>query len=105
MLTSLVLAGPATVSQLAARLEMSMAHASLVVGELARAGLVQRDHDPADRRRIVVSLSALAEPALAEMRQRHARPLELFLAELSVDQAELFIAQLARLAHLMSPDD
>ncbi|MGH9107638.1 MAG: MarR family transcriptional regulator [Acidimicrobiales bacterium] len=34
-LVSLAVAGPATVSELAARLDMSTAHASRVVGELA----------------------------------------------------------------------
>ena len=38
MLISLAIEGPATVSVLAQRLDITAAHASLVVGELARAG-------------------------------------------------------------------
>ena len=39
-LVSLGVAAPATVSELARRIDMSIAHASMVVGDLARAGLV-----------------------------------------------------------------
>jgi DNA-binding MarR family transcriptional regulator len=100
-LISLAIAGPATVSELAARLEISTAHASLVVSELARARLVDRAHDERDRRRIIVSLSERARPAIDEMRARHAAPLVGFLGELDEDEADLFIDQLARLvAHV-----
>jgi DNA-binding MarR family transcriptional regulator len=96
-LISLAVAGPATVSELADRMDMTVAHASLVVGELAGAGLIDRDHDERDRRRIIVSLSDAAKPAVAEMRNRHAAPLMRFLAELDDDQAERFIDQLTTL--------
>lgn len=101
MLITVAVSGPLSVSDLAQRSEMTVAHASLVVGELARAGLVQRDHDPQDRRRIMVSLSEAARPAVAEMRGRFAEPVARFLAELDEEQADLFIRNLARLvAHL-----
>jgi DNA-binding MarR family transcriptional regulator len=101
MLVSLAIEGPATVSELAERLDMTPAHASLVVGELARAGLVDRDHDERDRRLIIVSLSDLAKPAVAEMRKRHAAPLLRFLGELDEEEADQFIGQLTRLiAHV-----
>lgn len=96
-LISLGVTGPATVSELAQRLDMSIAHASLVVGQLASAGLVDRDHDRRDRRRIIVSLSDLAKPAVAQMRNRHAAPLHRFLAGLETDEAERFIDQLTAL--------
>jgi MarR family transcriptional regulator, organic hydroperoxide resistance regulator len=97
VLVSLGVAGPATVSDLAERLDMSTAHASLVVGELAEAGLIDRDHDELDRRRIIVSLSEKAKPAVAEMRNRNAAPLRRFLADLDDAEAERFIDQLATL--------
>jgi DNA-binding MarR family transcriptional regulator len=96
-LVSLAVAGPATVSELAERMDMSTAHASLVVGELAEAGLIDRDHDARDRRRIIVSLSEKAKPAVAEMRNRHAAPLWRFLAELDDAEAERFIDHLTTL--------
>jgi DNA-binding MarR family transcriptional regulator len=96
-LISLAIAGPATVSELAERMDITTAHASLLVGELARAGLVERAHDERDRRRIIVSLGDAARPAVAEMRNRHAAPLRRFLSELDEGDAERFIAQLATL--------
>ena len=101
MLISLAIEGPATVSELGQRLDMTSAHASLVVGELARAGLVERNHDERDRRLIIVSLSDAAKPAVAEMRERHAAPLLGFLGELEEDEADRFIEHLGRLiAHV-----
>jgi DNA-binding MarR family transcriptional regulator len=92
MLITLAISGPLSVSELARRAGMTIAHASLVVGELARAGLVTREHDERDRRRILVSLSAAAKPAVAEMRRRNAEPVIAFLRELDEQQAEEFIA-------------
>ena len=96
-LVSLAVAGPATVSELAERMDISLAHASLIVGELAAAGLVDRAHDERDRRRVIVSLSAGAKPAVAQMRDRHAAPLLSFLAELDDAEANRFIDQLTAL--------
>ena len=101
MLIMLAIGGPLSVSELAQRSGMTVAHASLVVGELARAGLVTREHDERDRRRILVSLSEVARPAVAEMRRRNAEPVIAFLRELGEDQADEFIGTLSLLlAHL-----
>jgi DNA-binding MarR family transcriptional regulator len=101
VLITLAIGGPLSVSELAQRTDMTVAHASLVIGELAKAGLVRRDHDEQDRRRIIVSLSDTAKPAVAEMRSRYAGPVLSFLRELDEDQAEAFISNLALLlAHL-----
>jgi DNA-binding MarR family transcriptional regulator len=100
-LVSLAVTGPATVSELAERMDMTLAHASLVVGELAEAGLVDRDHDERDRRRIIVSLSERAKPAVAEMRDRHAPALARFLADLDDAEAERFIDQLTKLVEYL----
>jgi DNA-binding MarR family transcriptional regulator len=101
MLITLAISGPLSVSELAERTEMTVAHASLVVGELAKAGLVEREHDERDRRRIIVSLSETARPAVAEMRRRNAEPVISFLRQLEQGQAEAFISNLTLLlAHL-----
>jgi DNA-binding MarR family transcriptional regulator len=97
-LVSLGVAGPTTVSELARRMDMSTAHASLVVGDLARAGLIEREHDHKDRRRIVVSLSDTAKPALAQLRDRHAAVLAKFLTGFDDDEeASRFIDHLTEL--------
>ena len=101
VLVTLGIGGSLSVSDLAQRTGMTVAHASLVVGELAKAGLIERDHDPADRRRILVSLSATAQPAVAEMRERQAEPVLRFLSELNAEEAETFIAQFGRLLSLL----
>jgi DNA-binding MarR family transcriptional regulator len=104
-LVSLGIAGPATVSELAGRTDTSLAHASLVVGELADAGLVEREHDEQDRRRIIVSLSDAAIPAVEQMRNRHAGPLLRFLAGLDDEEAERFIGHLSALVSCLREDD
>ena len=104
MLISLAIEGPGTVSELGRRMDITTAHASLVVGELARAGLVERDHDERDRRLIVVSLSDAARSAVAEMRRRHAAPLVRFLGELDEDEADRFIDHLGRLVDHIKSD-
>jgi DNA-binding MarR family transcriptional regulator len=98
-------AGPTTVSELARRMDMSTAHASLVVGELARAGLVEREHDDNDRRRVIVSLSDKAKPALAQLRDRHAAVLGSFLMGFDDDQeAGRFIDHLTELIACLNTD-
>lgn len=97
MLVMLAISGPLSVSELAQRAEMTVAHASLVVSELAKAGLVEREHDERDRRRILVSLSDTAKPAVAEMRRRNAEPVIAFLRELEEGQADEFIGTLSLL--------
>jgi DNA-binding MarR family transcriptional regulator len=104
MLISLAIEGPGTVSELGQRMDITTAHASLVVGELARAGLVERDHDERDRRLLVVSLSDAARSAVGEMRRRHAAPLVRFLVELDEDEADRFIDHLARLVDHIKTD-
>ncbi len=104
-LISLAIAGPATVSELAQRLQMTIAHASLVVGELATAGLVDREHAEHDRRLIIVSLSEAAKPAVAQMRDRNAAPLRRFLRELDEDEADRFITHLSTLVRYVRDED
>jgi len=55
-LLAVAAAGPLSVSDLARRLGLQLSSASTIVGELSRAGLVQRAEDPTDRRRTIVRL-------------------------------------------------
>jgi DNA-binding MarR family transcriptional regulator len=104
-LVSLASIGPATVGELADRLHMTPAHASLVIGDLARAGYVERHHDNDDRRRIIVALTDTAKPLLDQMRKRRAAPLRAFLATLTEHEANAFIAQLQRLVEFLNASD
>jgi DNA-binding MarR family transcriptional regulator len=86
-------------------MDMSTAHASLVVGDLARAGLVEREHDDKDRRRVIVSLSNKAKPALAQLRDRHAAVLLAFLKTFDDDEeANRFIDHLTELIACLNTD-
>jgi DNA-binding MarR family transcriptional regulator len=56
VLMSLALQDAQSVSELARRIGLSLATTSLMVGELSRAGLVERSEDERDRRRTIVRL-------------------------------------------------
>jgi DNA-binding MarR family transcriptional regulator len=65
---------PLTVGELAERLELKMTTASLVATELERAGMVERERDPDDRRRVLLRVnprlaSFISERRLAPMRR------------------------------------
>jgi DNA-binding MarR family transcriptional regulator len=49
--------GPASVNELAARLEVAPTTVSLMVSELSRPGVLQRTVDPADRRRHIIAIA------------------------------------------------
>jgi DNA-binding MarR family transcriptional regulator len=69
-------AGPLSVSELARRLGLGLSTTSAIVGQLSRAGLLERAEDEADRRRTIVRLNdrdrevigAWAEQAIAPLR-------------------------------------
>jgi DNA-binding MarR family transcriptional regulator len=64
----LSLEGPLSVSELADRVGLTVGTTSLLVGELSKAGLVDRREDEQDRRRTIVSLTEeirkIAEPRI-----------------------------------------
>jgi DNA-binding MarR family transcriptional regulator len=89
-LLALVLSGPSSVSELAERIGLTPATTSLLVGELSRAGFVERREDDADRRRTIVSI----DPSVEE----HVRPaLEGTLAPLAQGLGRMSAAQKAQL--------
>lgn len=49
--------GPASVNELADRLELAPTTVSLMVSELSKAGVLRRTPDPADRRRRIVAIA------------------------------------------------
>ncbi|MFC5752446.1 MarR family transcriptional regulator [Actinomadura rugatobispora] len=57
LLSYLLFDGPMSVNELAARLEIAPATASLMVGDLSRQGILERREDPDDRRRTIVSIA------------------------------------------------
>ena len=76
LLVSLALAGPMSVSDLSARLEVGLATTSLIVGELGRVGLVVRTEDQNDRRRTIVDLAPAHRQAISAFVSRRASTLK-----------------------------
>jgi DNA-binding MarR family transcriptional regulator len=101
-LVSLATQGAGTVGELAERMGMTPAHASLVVGDLVRADLASRTPAREDRRRVVVTLTDHARPLLEQMRAQRAAPLRAFLATLSEDEANVFIDHLHALVNALA---
>jgi DNA-binding MarR family transcriptional regulator len=64
LLVFLLLDGPMTVNDLAARLQVAPTTASLVIADLSRKGVLERAEDDADRRRRIVSIAPGARPAI-----------------------------------------
>ena len=57
LLSYLLLDGPQTINELAARLEVAATTVSLMVADLSRRGVVERTEDDTDRRRRIVRIS------------------------------------------------
>jgi DNA-binding MarR family transcriptional regulator len=90
-LIALIIGGPASVGELAERIGLTLGTTSLLVGELSRAGLVERREDDRDRRRTIVSIS---EPVAAVMRpwlRETLKPLGRSLDRMSATQRAHFM--------------
>lgn len=75
--------GPMSVSELGARLEVALPTASLMVGELSRAGLVDRAEDEADRRRTIVQIAPAVRDEVGGFLRTRMEPLRRALARLT----------------------
>jgi DNA-binding MarR family transcriptional regulator len=65
--------GPRTVTDLAARLQITKQGAGQIIDDMERRGYVERTPDPGDRRAKLVGLSARGREALASARDFHRR--------------------------------
>jgi len=72
----------ATIGEIAERLQVRHHSAVELVGRLAAAGLVRRRRHPADRRQVVVRLTARGEAVLADLSRHHAAELRVLLETL-----------------------
>jgi DNA-binding MarR family transcriptional regulator len=101
-LMSLTAVGPASVSELAARLNLTLTHTSQIVGELAQNGLVDRHEDTNDRRRTIVSVAPGSGELMDAVVTGASRPLTPFFASLPKDEADQFIGHLSLLISLLT---
>ncbi len=68
VLEHLALAGPLTIGEAAAHLHRAQSVVSEIVSHLERQGLLERESDPADRRRTLVWLTRAGQAALRRQR-------------------------------------
>lgn len=86
---------PLTVGDLAARLELKVTTASLVATELEKAGMVERERDPADRRRVLLRV----KPRLARfIDERRIAPMRRMMAALDARERAALIKALGLFA-------
>jgi DNA-binding MarR family transcriptional regulator len=91
LLAYLLFDGPMTVNELASRLEVTPATVSLMVSELGRQGILDRQPDEADRRRTIVSIAAAHETAIKQWLGRGAQAWRKALEPLSPDERRMFV--------------
>lgn len=91
LLSCLLLDGPMTVNQLAARLRVAPTTASLLIGDLSRKGVLERREDEADRRRRIVAIAPAQESAITAWLAPGATAWRTALAPLTPEQRRLFV--------------
>jgi DNA-binding MarR family transcriptional regulator len=84
-------AGPISVSELAARLGAQLTTTSTVVGELSRAGLVERSEDENDRRRTIVRVHSNYRDDLKAWLEAATAPIRNTLTRLSPSARKCFM--------------
>lgn len=87
-----------SVSELAERLQVSLATASQLVSDLVDLQLVQRVEDPADRRRTLISITDEHRPQVDAVLQHRVRPLQAALDRLPAGDRRCLVRGLGRLA-------
>ena len=83
--------GPVTVSELAARLGLTLPTVSGVLAGLDRAGFIERQPDPADRRRTIVAIIPAQAAVISEWLDGAASPIARVLDRLSLSEQEAFL--------------
>ncbi|GLY03006.1 MarR family winged helix-turn-helix transcriptional regulator [Actinoplanes sp. NBRC 101535] len=96
LLSLLALDGPQTVSLLAERLGVAPTTVSLLVGDLARKGVLVRRADGADRRRRIVEIAPNSRAAISEWLSPGARAWRVALGPLSPAERRVLVDTLLR---------
>ena len=91
-------AAPLGMSDLAERMNVSLATVSQVVTDLEEWGLVERTTDPGDRRRTLVNVAAEHRPTTQLILDQRLRPLDRALRRLEPDERTALIRGLGVLA-------
>jgi DNA-binding MarR family transcriptional regulator len=96
---------PIGMSELAERMNVSLATMSQVVTDLEDWKLVERKTDPGDRRRTLVSVAAEHRPAIRAIFEQRLRPLDRALRRLEPDERIALIRGLTVLAEELDRTD
>jgi DNA-binding MarR family transcriptional regulator len=91
LLANLDFEGPMSVNELAARLEVAPTTVSLMVSELSRQGVLERNPDEADRRRTIVGIAAAQEKSVNNWLGGSARAWRKVLEPLTAEQRRMFV--------------
>ena len=105
VLEHLAMAGPLTVGEAAAHLSRAQSVVSEIVSHLTEQGLLERESDPADRRRTLIWLTPAGHDVLRQ--DREVLGLDLLataFARMPPDQADALITGLAALIQLPEGD-
>ena len=91
-----------TAGELSSRLSMTTSRVAAVLGSLEKKGLLERENDAVDRRRVLVSLTQAGE-ALCEKRKVHFKR-KIALLSMLGDDAPEFVRLLGRVFEITSSD-
>jgi DNA-binding MarR family transcriptional regulator len=90
-LLAIAMAGPLSVTELSQRLGLQLSTTSTVVGELSRAGLLERVEDDRDRRRTIIHIPEEYRDELASWLHRAIAPIRETLERLTPQARTNFI--------------
>ena len=105
LLSYVLFDGPMTVNELATRLEVAPTTVSLLVGELSRKGVLERQEDENDRRRRIVSITEAHRPTISRWLARGAGAWRQVLTELSPAERVLIVATLRAYEDAMAEEN
>lgn len=89
--------GPLAVGELAERLGLTLPTVSGVLADLDRAGYVERQPDPADRRRTIAQIAPAQASLIYQWLDGAASPIARVLAKLDVAEQEAFLRAMSLL--------
>jgi DNA-binding MarR family transcriptional regulator len=95
---------PVRVSDLARRLEMSLASASALSDRLVRLGYVGRGSDPEDRRAVLLEVAAKGSRLLSRMERRSNAQLGYALHRMTRHEREALATSLRAFVRVLSPE-
>lgn len=92
-----------TAGELSSRLGMTTSRVAAVLGSLEKKGLLERENDEVDRRRVLVSLTQAGDTLCEKRRQHFMKKISMLLSMLGDDAPE-FVRLLGRVFEITSTD-